>query len=209
MPGFNISAFNSLIETNGLQKTNKFRVKIPIPIGLQGHPDYQNLQTTGQWLEYYAETSSIPGVIINSHANLRYGYGPFEKKPVGAVFEDLPMAFIGDGLGGIHNFFTEWLKIINNFDMSYGIAPAPAKTPKVSGNTLLPYHLAYKYEYCSDVSIVAQNDIGDETINITLREAWPTMVGSLPLNWNDQNTVAKIPVVWTYQDWYKNPLNDD
>lgn len=207
MPGFNIASFNSLIETNGLQKTNKFKVTVPIPVGMLKMPNYAALSKTAQWMEYFADSAIIPGAILGSHVNLRYGYGPFEKKPTSPVFEDLPLSFIGDGLGGIHNFFMTWMLMINNFDMSDGINPANTRT--VSGHQMRPYHLSYKYEYMSDVNVIAYNDAGYETMNIVLREAWPTMVGNLPMNWQDQNQIAKVPVVLTFMDWYPNELNLD
>lgn len=207
MPGFNIASFNAVMDANGIQKTNKARVLVPIPVGLQQHPDYNQLAVTSQYMEYFIDSCQIPAVIMGTHVNLRYGYGAFEKKPVSPSFEDFPMTVIGDGVGGIHNFLVSWMLMISNFDMSKGIAPA-RNSRMVSGNDMRPFDLSYKYEYMTDVTVIAYNDAGIETINITLREAWPVMLGQLPMNWSE-GTVARFPLVMTYQDWHPNALNVD
>jgi hypothetical protein len=65
-----------------------------------------------------------------------------------------------------------------------------------------PWELAYKYEYVSDVEVIVFNEQGNDVLTVVLREAYPTFVGDVQLNWGDTNNIARIPVTMTVYDWY-------
>lgn len=202
-PGFNIATFRAHIGESGVQKTNKFLVRIPMPVGLASHTDFTEMIKTVRFLEFWAEASSIPGITINSHMNLRYGYGAFEKKPVAPIFQDIPIVFLDDGKGAIHHFIHEWMNMIVNHDMSHGITPT-RRTGQVANHKMDPYEIAYKYEYAVDINIVMFDDTGEETKSIVLREAWPILMNDIQVSWQASGEVSRVPVIFTYHDWYSN-----
>lgn len=205
-PGFNISTFRSYLEASGVQRPSKFLVRIPMPVGMLSHPEFSQITDTVRQLEYWADAASLPGMIINSHPNLRYGYGAYDKKPVSPIVEDIGISFIGDGLGAIHHFFLEWMRMIINYDMSKGIKPG-SRTGSVSGKNLDPYEVSYKYEYMTDINIVTFNEVNEEIQSIVLREAWPIGIEASQLQWAAVNSLVRLPVIFTCQDWYSTKTN--
>jgi hypothetical protein len=64
------------------------------------------------------------------------------------------------------------------------------------------YELAYKDDYAVDIRISVFKENTEEVIKIVLRQAFPTDIGDIQLNWNDTNDYMRIPVSFTYTDWY-------
>jgi hypothetical protein len=62
--------------------------------------------------------------------------------------------------------------------------------------------LAYKDDYAVDIKISVFKENTEEVIKIVLRQAFPTDIGDIQLNWNDTNDYMRIPVSFTYTDWY-------
>lgn len=194
-PGFDIAQFRAYINNVGVLKPNKFLVRIFSPRGFASLPDYFN---TARQLEFWCEAANVPGVQIQTHDVRRYGYGPTEKKPVSPVFTDVRCSFFADGEGQIWTFFQQWLRLINNYDMSDGIR----------SSTLVqqPFELAYKHEYVSDIHIISYDEAGNEKIHVVLQEAFPIFVGDIQLNWQDNNQIMRIPVTFTFFNWFNEIL---
>lgn len=176
-------------------------VQFPLPIGMRGNEKESELISTNRDLEFWCEGTNIPGIGLATHPVLRYGYGAVEKKPASPSFNDVNFSIIGDGKADNWTFFKSWISMINNFDLRNGINPDTVNT-KIAGKSQSPYELAYKYEYASDVNILVFDDTGKSTFDIILRDAYPIFLGDIQLNWSDNNTIMKIPVSFTFQDWY-------
>lgn len=201
--GFNISTFKSSIAKNGgVMRNNKFMVRIPMPIGM-----FENaasgatsiLTNTARVLELWCESTNIPGISLSTNEIRRYGYGNVEKRPYVAINNDVNFSFLSDSNADVWTFFQQWIRMIVNYDMRYGIN-ANQNNGVLKGQK--PFELGYKYEYCSDVEIIVFNENGKETLKVVLREAYPTFVGDIQLNWGDTNNIARIPVTMTVYDWY-------
>lgn len=184
-----------------------------MPAGLQGNDDFDTLTATNRDLEYWCEGSSIPGLSFNVTPILRYGYGAIEKKPASPSFTDLNFIFLGDANGDTWRFFQSWMRMMNNYSLSSGIrgqnstnnGSATTKgLGQVGGVNQSPFEVAYKSEYASDVNIIVYNDLGDETFNIALYEAYPVFLGDIGINWADNNTIMRIPITLTFQSWSSN-----
>ena len=196
--GFNISTFKANLATNGVMRNNKFLVRIPYPIGMINKSELSN---TSRYLELWCESTNIPGVSLSTNEIRRYGYGNIEKKPYVAINNDVNFSFISDGASAIWTFFQQWIRMIVNYDMRYGIN-AQKNNGVLAGQK--PFELGYKYEYVSDIEIIVFNETGKEILNVILREAYPTFVGDVQLNWGDTNNIARIPVTMTVYDWYNS-----
>jgi hypothetical protein len=65
---------------------------------------------------------------------------------------------------------------------------------------MAPYELSYKYEYVSDVNIIAFNDAGEEAIKVILREAYPLFLAGSPLGWGEKGIMRHM-VTMSFQSW--------
>lgn len=201
--GFNVETFKSSIGKNGVMRNNKFLVRMPYPRGMLNS---NALKTTSRYLELWCESTNIPGVSLATTEIRRYGYGNVEKKPYVAVNNDVNFSFLSDADGDVWSFFQQWIRMIVNYDMRYGIN-ANRNNGVLAGQK--PFELGYKYEYASDIEVIVFNETGKETLKVILREAYPTFVGDVQLNWGDTNNIARIPVTMTVYDWYNSSTEYD
>jgi hypothetical protein len=194
MAGFNIANFTSHINANGIMRNNKFLVRMSYPIGIDGKSDLTN---TSRYIELWCDSANLPGVSMQTTQFRRYGYGVAEKRPVAPSFNNVSMTFMGDSKGSIHSYFHNWMKLINNYNLSDG----NLNNYKDYGGHR-SYELAYKDDYAVDIRISVFKENTEEVIKIVLRQAFPTDIGDIQLNWNDTNDYMRIPVSFTYTDWY-------
>ena len=186
-----------MINDFGVMRNNKFLVRFHAPLGMKTNAA---LVDNSKYLEYWCEMTHIPGISVATNEVRRYGYGNIEKKPYVAVNNDVDMTLLSDSDGAIWEFFQQWVRLIANNDMRTGINPT-------TSNGLLPgqmpFERAYKYEYVSDIEILVFKETSDTpSLVIILREAFPIFLGDIELNWNENNTVAKIPITFSVYDWY-------
>jgi len=201
MSGFNIANFTSHLNANGILRNNKFFVRMPYPVGFSGNSDLKN---TARYVELWCDSSNLPGVSLQTTQIRRYGYGVTEKRPSSSSFNNVSMTFMGDSKGAMHSFFYNWIKMIHNFDVRDG----DLKNLKSNGTgSSRSYELAYKDNYITDISIHVFKENTDEIIKVVLRDAYPTDMGDIQLNWNDTNDYMKIPVAFTYTDWYSESVS--
>lgn len=198
--GFNVQTFISSVSKNGVMRNNKFLVRIPMPRGMLQSSASNRLQSTSRFIELWCESTNIPGVSLSTNEIRRYGYGNVEKKPYVSINNDVNFSFLSDGDGEIWSFFQQWIRMIVNYDMRNGIDPQGRKNGVLAGQN--PWELAYKYEYVSDVEVIVFDEQGHDVLTVVLREAYPTFVGDVQLNWGDTNNIARIPVTMTVYDWY-------
>ena len=207
--GFNIERFRSIVMRNGVMRPSKFLVRIPTPIGMLGSQNSGAQREISRNLELFCDSAALPGVSLSTWEHTRYGYGPFEKRPVRAGFTDINLNFWADGNGAIRAFFQNWIGIINNFDARAGMDPART-TGLVRGIEMSTYEESYKYEYMVDLEVIAFKDNGDPALKYIFREAFPLFLGDNQLDWGQQNAIMKIPVNFTFFDWYAdNPSETD
>jgi hypothetical protein len=202
--GFNVNNFRAELSKTGVMKNNKFFVRMYSPRGFSstGNRDANILaSTTVRFLEFWCEATNIPGVSLSTTEVRRYGYGAMEKKPYVTLSNDITMSFIGDAKGIIWSYFQQWIRLIVNYDMRKGI---------IAENGILrnqsPFELAYKEDYAVDIHISVFDDAGNESIHVVLRDAYPTFVGDIQLNWGDTNSLMRVPVTFSFFDWYNEKL---
>jgi len=201
MAGFNIERFKTAVQDNrGLMRTNKFLMTFAAPsVLLNGVVPLNTLR----YVETFCEQISEPGVNISTHEVRRYGIGHTEKHPTVNTFQDVTAIFYADGNSTIHSIFYRWIQNVINFDMSKGVF-----TINNNAKTNAPFELNYKKEYTTDLSIVTYREDGTIIKRTVLREAYPTSIAELPLNWQDMNSVARYAVQFSYTDWFIDGLSD-
>jgi len=195
MPGFNINNFISNINANGVMRNNKFLVRVYTPLGF--YSSQSILTETGKYMEFWCDSASIPGVMLNTKSVHRYGYGHEEKRPHLPQFADVNLSFLSDAKGAIWTFFQQWIKLIYNYDLSDGVLKSNGV---VRGQ--LPMEISYKENYAVNVEIFVFKETGEQILSVMLREAYPVALGAVALNWGDTNNIVKIDVGLTYFDWY-------
>lgn len=203
MNGFNINEFKSKVN-QGVMRNNKFLVQIPMPNSIllnNNSTERQTLVASNRDLSFYCDSTSIPGMALLVNEVRNFGYGPVEKKPYNAVFTDLSLTFISDGPGENLKFFQEWLRSIVNYDMR------ETMTGRNSTYDLAPYELNYKTDYAVEMKIYVYNEQGEETIKLTLADAYPIFVGDIALNWADTNNFARVPVNFTFMTWWNEKVS--
>jgi hypothetical protein len=193
---FSISNFRSrVLASEGVLRNNLFLVTINPPAKLVA-----NSFRAGEYLSFLCASASQPGVSFISDDQIRNSnYGPAIKVPYVPSFEDNVLEFLGDGRGSIMKFFHRWMNHIINFNSRFAINSSYNILSNAS-----PYEINYRQDYLGDVTIVIYNESADTIVTTTLREAYPIAMGSIPLNWNDIDQLMRIPVTFTYRDWYSN-----
>lgn len=195
MAGFNIDEFNSRIsESGGLTRNNKFRLVITPPAIMSAIPAEKKTEalTTvingARYLEFFCYAASIPGVALNTHEVRRYGYGPIEKKPFNIGFRDITLSLYFDNQRRNYDFLQLWMSTIFNHDPRSGI-----------DNIFI---VDYKENYASTIELFVYDDSGVLIAKYVMTEAFPIQIGDMPLNWADTNNILKIPVTFTFYNFY-------
>lgn len=204
MAGFNIKEFAAHMNANGLMRNNKFLVKMGVPPNLQVSTKLLNV---GRQIQLMCDSASLPGVAIQTSETRRYGYGPAEKYGFAPIFNNVQMTFVADKRGSVHDFFYNWTKLIANYENRNGNLRQFDLTNPVTEDQRV-FEISYKDDYKVLVEIIVFNDNGKEIMKVTLYNAFPTAVGDVQLNWNDTGDFVRIPVSFTYANFYVDYYSD-
>lgn len=202
---FNIAEFSSIVAKNkGYQRSALFSVEMPVPpILLAAGGLYQQI---GRDLRFYCEGVNLPGIQLQTIDVNHYGYGPNTQKPIVPFFAGLDLDFLSDQLGGVYNFFEQWIKAICNFDSRKGMTGATGL------NNQFPYELSYKKNYAVDINInsFAPTGMNEQkkpgpikATQLTIQQAYPIFLGDIQYNWGDSKGIVKIPIHFTFFDYYQ------
>lgn len=197
MAGFNINTFRGKVNSLGVLKTSGVLIRIyPTQnFGLQQFGSiFNNVYNA---IEFSGEATKIPGVSLATTEIRRHGYGVIEKKPYVPIFTDIDVAFRSDQNGDLYKFFQTWMKMIINFD---GRGSIDSVTGVMRDQSL--YEVAYKDNYMSTIAIHMLDARGNEPLTFILTEAYPIFLGEIPLAWGSVNDYVKVPVKFTFKDWY-------
>lgn len=196
---FNVSEIGAEISRLGVMRNNKFLFETVMPPALRNNTQSQALADANQVISLYCEASNVPGIALLMEEVRRYGYGPNEKKPYAPIFTDLNLTFRSDSYGLIWQFMNSWMRCVINYQSrgDFNTANGPILNQ-------FPNELGYKTDYAIDATLRVFNDVGDEVLQIILREAFPIFVGDIPLNWASRSDYARIPVTLSFFDWFVN-----
>lgn len=199
--GFNIARFRSEIVSRNLLRPNLFHVEFSIPQGLQSGPNRNNAYNAVSKLEFWVESATLPGFIINTYQAMRYGYGTQERRPLSQpLYGEIQFDIIMDQEKTNYDFFYDWMNVIVNTDMRDG---PNGETKEIRDVRSVPFELGYRDDYTIDLGIYVYGPNGDLASQIYLREAFPISLGDVKLSWADNNSYMRLPIVIAYTDWFR------
>ena len=178
--GFNVSNFRSSALSKGLSKPAYFYVNIPRP----------KLVSQAFDSHYFCEAAQLPGTVINTISNKRYGKGPAISYPISIQYNQIPMTFIVDAKGTSLKFFTQWQQAIINVDTSKTMAES--------------FDISYQSDYTVSINIITSSDTGDAISQYTLWDAYPVVVSDVALAWIDSDQYMKVTVIFQYSTFTNN-----
>lgn len=136
-------------------------------------------------IDFYCESAEFPGRSLNTSDSRIYG--PIYKTPFESVFQEVNLTFLCDVNLTQKFYFDQWFERIN-----------PSKNP--SGRD---FDLEYRDNYVKDVEISQLAETGITTYSVKLYNAFPTTIGSLQMNWgDDQFHKLQITLAYDYSDQY-------
>lgn len=190
---FNIyDMLGALDDSGGFTKASKFLVEIYPPQSLNSLGSNPNVF-------FLCDSANLPGISLSTDDVQVTGYGISEKRPRSAEFGPVNLSFFCDSNTKVFSFFHRWLQSIYNFNLD----TAPSGT---AGG--LPMNtFAYPKEYYGVVNISHFDDTGEQIIQYTLNDAFPTAVGDIPLDWGLTDQLIKIPVSFVYKYWTAQTLD--
>lgn len=177
------------VSKNGILSANKFLVRFRT---LQNASSLFALNSQNL-LEFRAESVRLPDVSFMVSDVNRYGVGPTQKMPYNAMFTDTSITFIADKKSEIYNYFYQWTNKI--FDYS-GDGSGSSNVSKIAS-----YTTEYKNNYTSDLIVDVYDNNGKISSTFTMVDAFPVSINSVNLDWNNQNTLMKITVGFTFTNW--------
>jgi hypothetical protein len=111
----------------------------------------------------------------------------------------MQMSFLGDNSGTVHKFFYKWLNGIVKYD--------ELPRGKKGYNGLRPFEVEYKRAYATDITITCVDEVEKKLIEVKLIDAYPIFLDNISLNWSDSDSIAKIPVTFTYYQWKRTDIS--
>jgi hypothetical protein len=203
--GFNIDNFKGALLPNGILKPSKFDMQVFVPPGFSGlYGDGMSAQYDNSFMNSGASTmnfalaaAGLPGVDMAILPVNRYGYGGIEKSPWAPRFGEINVLVYSDGLGKNWTFFSKWLGLISNFDMTKLGLNWTARTSQY------PYEMAYKEDFAVNTIITQYREDTQQALQVTLRESYPISISQIKLDWADGANISTFIVVFTFIDWFQ------
>lgn len=196
---FNIDTFRSELHEYGVHQASHFNLVIhEIPPLLRDSNSSQLFSSINEYLVLRVDTAKIPGVSLATQEVVRHGFGAQELKPYAPIFDRIDITAYDDRYGLVYDFFQSWMKLVYNYDLRDSINGAQG-----FGQRQNAYELTYKEDHAVDVSVIAYNPNGEQITKVTMREAFPTFLQSINMDWNAQNQIVKVAVSFAFTDWYQ------
>lgn len=130
-------------------------------------------------LIYRCESASLPAKTLQTID--RRTYGAIRKIAYAASYEEITLSFIVSSDMSERNFFSAWQSWI--IDSGEG------------GD------ISYYDDYVGQIQIATYDHKGNENLLVTLVEAYPVSVNSVPLTWGDTNQYMKLDVTFAFRYW--------
>jgi hypothetical protein len=167
-PAGSISSFRSKFKKDPV-KANRFVVQIPYST------DDAKDSIYSEWL---CHTAQLPG---KTFATLEQKtYGPIEKFPYLATYNDIDLTFYIDGDMILKEQMDGWMKQISN---------------PTGGNDI-----AYRKEFARNITIYQYNEKNNPIYSVILVDAYPISMNQLDLDWSSEN-FHNLSVTFAYTYW--------
>lgn len=159
--------------TGGGARANQFRVQITFPAIITGGSE------AAKDVVFLAKSAQLPASIVGDTQVM------FRGRPVHFAgereFEPWTIEVYTDTNFFVRSAFERWVDTMQNAETVGGIIQ-PAQ-----------------YQVDMDVIQLDRNDNPIKTYKF--KDAWPTNVGSIQLDWDDSNQIERFPVTFQYNYW--------
>lgn len=179
----NISDIISTITNlNGFAKTNRFIVQITPPSTLN----------VNESLNFLCDTINLPSVDFATENVKHLGYGLQEKRIISTTFDNVTGTFFIDNSGVCLQFFQQWMQLISPFDPNN-------KNKNVYG--ISNEDINYPEDYWGTITIYLKDSTNKNIQIYTLDKCHPINIGGISLGWEQNDTLARLPVSFTYRSF--------
>jgi hypothetical protein len=154
--------------------------------------------TLSRLFTYRAENIKLPGATLDMISKRVYGLGVEKKFADDIRFADNSITFLESGGNAIYKFFYAWMNTIIDFTgatSQFTYAGQPS------------YRVEYKDNIITDIYIYVLDASGFLISTVVLREAFPSSVNEIILDWSARSELMKVVVNFTYSSWYIQNLN--
>lgn len=161
-------------------------------------------------LVFFIDSVNLPGKFHSFSDIRRFGYGQLERRPNFQTFSEITCTVILDRKGNNLGFFNRWMDYI----LGSGGLMTETKNEMIGQNgglTGYTHEHAYPDTYLTDIDIFVLDqhiNYGDQVdpekncvVHYKLHDAYPSSIGDTDLNWNNNNTIARAPIIFQYKFW--------
>ena len=210
-----LNDFMASINNDGILKSNKHLVTISFNSAAPGSVAHYmtrraykgvDKQKEKDLFSLRCEEIQLPGVYLASaDGPPRLGYGPMERRPYGANFEDLVLTFIVDAESRVHQMMFDWVNSIVNFQ-SKGLAAPELRAGPLREGGGQSYEVGYRDNYAAtiDITVYQQGSAVDgeklKAMKITCYNAFPMGFPSIGMNW-EVHEPMRIQIPFAYTDY--------
>ncbi len=177
---FRVSEFSSILSKVSPARPNRFAVQITPPNGLTS-PISNDLMML-------SNSANLPGSNFGLDVVKHKGYGLDEKRPNSLSLDDITLTIIADGRGQVLDFLHKWYEKVFSTDED--------STNSETFN--------YPVEYWGTLDIYLYDTTGGTYTTYTMSKAYPVVVGSVQLAWENNDQLMLIPVTFTYRNYKRN-----
>ena len=180
---FNISEFKSKIHKHGGPgKTNLFIVTF------SGVNTPFNIISTED-LRFFCQSVTMPGINLQLSEYRPSGIGYVESMPMGSNPDNLNGVFMLDSSHHVLSFFHNWINSVVNSSSDLGD----------STTGLRQHEINYKSAISTDMDIQYYSAYDSNNFYLcSYSGVYPTQIGSIDLNWSENDTIATLPVNFSY-----------
>jgi hypothetical protein len=172
----NISEFISSFNKETARVAN-FEALVVIPPALIGL--YPNGMSE---LRFRCEATELPG---RTFATVdQKTYGPIEVFPVQNYYDKINLTFICSDDMRERKFFDKWMDFIS---ISNGEGAG------------VRFDFEYKDNYQTTIYVNQYDLTGNLSYSLALNRVFPVAINGMPLSWDAQNIIQKVPVTFAYR----------
>lgn len=198
----NLNDFMTSINNDGFLKSNKYLAVI----SFSGADHYMRNRTgadpkaEGDIFTIRCDSVQLPGVAFASaDGPPRFGYGPAEKRPYAAMFDDITLTFIVDSNSKVHRMMYDWMNCIVNYQ-GRGGADLTSRSGPSSTSQASAYEVGYRDRYAATLEIQIYQANSEKTMVFTAYNAFPMALPSNTLDWELHEPI-KLNIPFAYTDY--------
>lgn len=181
---FRIDELSSNLSRYGYQKSSSFSAIITPP------PSLTTSGIIGE-LDVRINSINLPGFNFGTDEIRQKGFGLGEKRPLSVSYDDIAITIILDGRGEIPKIMREWSEMIH-----------PTSLEDFGMNDV--EYFEYPNNYYGGLEIQIYSIDGTPHSRYNFIQPFPTQVGAIQMSWENANSIALLPVMFSYRSYNLN-----